>query len=404
MPLFSYRAYDRKGKETSGQVEADSPSEAREILLKKGEFPFQIKESHRPETREKVRVLKGLLSGRRDLPLITRQLATLTAAGVPLARALESMARQTPEGTTKNLLYAVLEDVRGGMSLAESLSRYPDIFPPYYVSIVGAGEESGTLGASLTILADYLEDQEKVREKITTALAYPTLMFIIALSVVIFIMTFILPKITGIFENVGAELPLSTRILLAVSALLQRFWFFFLLLFVFLLWGYQKFSTTERGRELIDSLKLRIPLAGRLAHLIALSRFTSTTSTLLKSGLSMSRTLSIAAGTTGNVVIGGEVRRALERVIEGESLSKALQGEPHFPPTILQMIAVGEESGTLPFMLEKASASLTREYETLMARFLSLLEPVIILFMGGVVGFIVVSVMLPLLNISQIIR
>ncbi len=404
MPLFSYRAFDEKGNEITGQIEAESAADAREKLIEKGKFPFSISDASLASRKEKSSLFSRIFPRKKDITLLTRQLATLVSAGVPLARSIESIARQSPDESTKQLLYSILEEVRSGETLAEALSRYPELFPTYYVNIVSAGEESGTLGRSLEILADYLDEQESITDKITTALAYPILMLLIAVSVVIFIMTFILPKVTGIFENLGASLPFSTRLLLAISGLLNRYWWAAVILLGFGYYGYQKVSRTGSGRKLIDRLKLSIPLMGRLVHLVSISRFTSTTSTLLTAGLSMGKTLTIAAGTTGNEIIASEITRARDRVIEGESLSRALGDEEHFPPTVVQMIAVGEESGNLPYMLEKATKSLMREYETLLTRFLSLLEPVIILLMGGIVGFIVVSIMLPLLNISQIIR
>ncbi len=404
MPIFSYRALDGDGGERKGQVEADTSATARTILLDRGYYPIDISEKVLEEKGGKRRLFQTNLPSKGQINLLTRQVATLVGSGVPLAVSLQSVADQSDDGKMKGLLLSLLDSIRGGQSLAEGLNTFPSLFPELYVNIVHAGEESGTLAAALESLADYLEEEEKLLGKVKNSLTYPLLMSLMATLVVIFLMTFIVPKITSIFDNLGQALPLSTRLLIALSSFLGRFWIFIFIAAGLIFYFFRKFARTKEGRLKVDSYKLRIPLFGRLHYQISMSRFSSTLSTLLSSGLTIEQALSIGAGTAGNTHIQGKVMDARERVVEGATLASSLKQENTFPSMLIQMIGVGEDSGNLGFMLKKASQAFQRDYENLLERFLSLIEPVIILVMGGIVAFIVISVMLPLLNISQIIK
>ena len=404
MTIFSYRALDEDGGERKGQVEADTAGTARTLLLDRGYYPIDISERVLEEKGGKRRLFSTNLPSKGQVNLLTRQVATLVGSGVPLAVSLQSVADQSDDGKMKGLLHSLLESIRGGQSLAEGLTTFPSLFPDLYVSIVHAGEESGTLAAALESLADYLEEEEKLLGKVKNSLTYPLLMSLMATLVVIFLMTFIVPKITSIFDNLGQALPLSTRLLIGLSSFLGRFWIFLFIAAGVIFYFFRKFARTKEGRLKVDAYKLRIPLFGRLHYQISMSRFSSTISTLLSSGLTIEQALRIGAGTAGNSHIQEKVMHARERVVEGATLATSLKQENTFPSMLIQMIGVGEDSGNLGFMLKKASQAFQRDYENLLERFLSLIEPVIILVMGGIVAFIVISVMLPLLNISQIIK
>ncbi len=404
MPVFSYRALDKKGDEKKGQVEADSVSSARTHLLGREFYPIEITEKVISEKRGRKGFFQTTLPSKNLIPLFTRQLATLISAGVPAARSLESIADQSDDSRLRSLLLTILEDIKSGQTLAGALSPFPSLFPEIYINIVKAGEESGTLDLSLSTLADFLEEQEKLLEKIKSALTYPLLMMLIATLVVIFLVTFIVPRITTIFDSLGSALPLSTKFLIAVSSFLGKSWWLLAIMIVASYYFYRKYYSTSPGRERIDELKLKIPLIGKLSNSVAMERFSSTMSTLIRSGLTMEKALLISAGTTGNAVISNKILHLRERVIEGAPIAATMKQDKIFPPILIQMVSVGEESGNLDFMLKKAAQAFERDYETFLERFLSLIEPVIILVMGGLVAFIVVSVMLPLLNLSQILR
>lgn len=404
MPVFSYRALDKKGDEKKGQVEADSVSSARTHLLGREFYPIEITEKVISEKRGRKGFFQTTLPSKSLIPLFTRQLATLISAGVPAARSLESIADQSDDSRLRSLLLTILEDIKSGQTLAGAFTPFPSLFPAIYINIVKAGEESGTLDLSLSTLADFLEEQEKLLEKIKSALTYPLLMMLIATLVVIFLVTFIVPRITTIFNSLGSALPLSTKLLIAVSSFLGKSWWLLAIMIIASYYLYGKYYSTSPGRERIDELKLKIPLIGKLSNSVAMERFSSTMSTLIRSGLTMEKALLISAGTTGNAVISDKILHLRERVIEGASLAATMKQDKIFPPILIQMVSVGEESGNLDFMLKKAAQAFERDYETFLERFLSLIEPVIILVMGGLVAFIVVSVMLPLLNLSQILR
>jgi general secretion pathway protein F len=270
--------------------------------------------------------------------------------------------------------------------------------------MVRAGEESGHLPLALTRLADHLELQARTRSRVRSALAYPILMAIVGVLVVFFMLTFVVPKIVGIFAHLGAALPLPTRILIAVTDLLTSGWWAILLAVFLSIIAFRRYVATPAGRFARDGLLLKLPLFGRINHLSALSRFSRTLSTLISGGIPVDRALRIVSPVVGNAVMSAHIDTAATRVVEGFSLSEALKSFGEIPATLIQMVAVGEESGRLDFILEKMSDSLDGEIEARMTRLLSLLEPTIILAMGITVGFIVVSILLPLLEISNIVR
>jgi general secretion pathway protein F len=325
-------------------------------------------------------------------------------AGVPLVGALQSVAPQVDDPGSRKILDEIQDAVRGGASLARAVESHPETFPELYASMVRAGEESGTLPLSLGRLADHLEKQARTKNRVRSALTYPLLMAVVASLVVVFLLTFVVPKIVGIFSHLGRALPLPTRILIAITDVLSAGWWALLLLAGALTLLARKYLATERGTRARDNAFLRLPLAGRLAHLSALSRFSRTLSTLVSSGIPVDRALRIVAPVVGNVVIAERIAAAADRVVEGSTLSEALRVHAEIPPSLVQMVAVGEESGTLGDMLARGADAMDEETDARLSRLLSLLEPLIILVMGAVVAFIVVSVLLPLLDISNIVR
>lgn len=401
MPTFRYTAVTRDGSETKGSLDAETLAAARGKIRSEGAYPLSVEEL---TGRGRLLPTLSLLGRKEFLPLLTRQLSTLVGAGVPVVAALQSLASQVDDPESRKVLGDVQEAVRSGMSLARAVESHPGTFPELYASMVRAGEESGTLALSLSRLADHLEEQARTMHRVRSALTYPVLMASVAALVVVFLMSFVVPKIVGVFSHLGQALPLPTRVLIAISGFLASWWWA-LLLFAAgaLLWG-RRYFATGKGRRARDAFALRLPVLGRIVHLSALARFARTLATMAGSGIPIDRALRVVAPVVGNVVISERLQAAAARVVEGASLSEALRAHAEIPPTLVQMVAAGEESGKLDFLLEKMAEALDDEIEARLSRALSLLEPVIILVMGAVVAYIVISVLLPLLDISTIVR
>lgn len=401
MPTYRYTAVTRAGTERKGALDAESIPSARRKLREEGIYPLSLEESGKGG-----RLFPSFsLLGRQDfLPLLTRQLATLVGAGVPVVAALTSLASQIDEPDVRRSVEEIREAVREGAPLGRAIESRPDMFPELYTSMVRAGEESGMLPLSLARLADHLEEEARTRNRVRAALAYPVLMAVVATVVVVFLLSVVVPKIVGVYSHLGRALPLPTRILIGISGALSAGWWILLLLAVggILLW--RRYLATDKGRRFRDSLLLRLPLAGKISHLSALSRFSRTLSTLVAGAIPVDRALRIVSPVVGNLVVAEQIDAASARVMEGTSLSEALRTSSEIPPTLVQMVAVGEESGKLDFILGKMADALDGEIDARLSRLFSLMEPVIILFMGIVVAGIVVSVLLPLLDISQIVR
>jgi len=401
VPTYRYKGISRAGAQAKGTLEADNPSQARKRLHSEGVFPLTLDEG--PPGR-KAFLLPSLLGRQEFLPLFTRQLATLVGAGVPLVGSLQSVAAQVDDPESRGVLLEIQEAVRGGASLARAVEAHPGTFPDLYSSMILAGEESGTLALSLSRLADHLEGQARTKGRVRSALTYPLLMAVVGGLVVVFLLTFVVPKIVAIFAHLGKALPLPTRVLIGISDALAAGWWALLLAAGGASLLLRRYLATERGKRVRDTFLLRLPLTGRLAYLSALSRFARTLSTLVTGGVPVDRALRIVAPVVGNVVISERVAASADRVVEGARLSDALRPHPEIPPALVQMVSVGEESGTLGEMLSRAADAMDEETNARLTRLLSLLEPLIILAMGGAVAFIVVSILLPLLDISNIVR
>ena len=399
--MYRYKGISKTGQEKKGTVEAETPAQARKKLHTDGIFPEILSE----DAGERSGVSLPSLLGRQEfLPLFTRQLATLSGAGVPLAGALKSVAPQVDDPKSRKVLEDIQEAVNGGATFARAVEAQGEAFPELYASMVRAGEESGTLPLALSRLADHLEKQAKTKNRVRSALTYPVLMAVVASLVVIFLLTFVVPKIVGVFANLGKALPLPTRILIGITDFLSAAWWALLLAAAAAALLIRRYLATEPGRRRRDALLLRLPLLGRLSHLSALSRFARTLSTLVSGGIPMDRALRIVAPVIGNIIISEKISSTANRVVEGATLTDALRAHPEIPISLIQMVSVGEDSGTLGDMLARGADAMDEEIEARLSRLLTLLEPLIILVMGLVVAFIVVSVLLPLLDISNIVH
>ena len=407
MPVYDYQALDAKGKSISGIIDADGAQAARQKIRAMGNFPVSVKEVTGGEGSKEAKgvALKGLFSRvtPAQVSLWTRQLATLTGAGFPLVSALTTLVSQTKtQGFTK-IVARIKDSIVEGNSFASALTLYPSVFSQIYINMVRAGETSGTLEIVLQRLADIMEKQQELKSRIQTAMAYPILMTIIGSLVLFFLMTFVVPNITTIFEDMNQALPAPTRFLIAASDLLKRYWWLLLVVFVAALVALKSFRKTERGLVATDRLMLRLPIAGALLKKIAVARFSRTLASLLENGVTMLPALEIVRNVTGNVVISGLIENAAGEVEKGQGLGLSLAADKVFPDLAVQMVQVGEQSGELESMLYKIAEVYENEVQASIMSMMAMLEPVMILVMAAVVLFIVLSICLPIFEMNQLV-
>jgi general secretion pathway protein F len=403
MPTFRYDAFKSDGSPVSGVLEAGSLQEARLALKKEGLFPRELAENvavGRGGVRKYFR--KGVPLP--ELSLMTRRLSTLLGSSVPVYEAISTLCDQEGPGELREVLSRVRTRLSEGSNLARALAEEPAVFSESYVSMVAAGEASGSLEIILDRLADFLEDQEAVRSRVITALAYPALMVVVGTGVMLFLLAFVIPKIVVIFEQNKAALPFITILLIKTSTLLRSGWWALLLAAGCLVYGYRRLVRREEFRLRRDSWVLRVPLIGPLLIQLILSRFAKILGLLLSSGVPVIRALEI----TGDVVVNRRYRQTLAgarvELAEGGSLSASLRDGALFPPLLVHMVAVGERGGTLEAMLAKAGAAFEKEFVAAVARVMSLLEPLLVLAMGLVVGTMVIAVLLPIFQLNQLIK
>lgn len=408
MPVYEYKALNAKGKTVSGIIDTDSASAARQKLRASNIFPTEIKEVYAENSRKTkpAGAFQKFFSRVRqsEITMITRQLSTLVGAGFPLVSALATLIPQTRSQAFRKILSQTKDAIEGGSSFAGALSLYPGTFTPIYINMVRAGESSGTLEIVLARLADIAEKQQALSHKIKSILAYPAVMSLIAVGVLFFLLAYIVPRITTIFTDINQALPTPTLVLLAISDFLKVYWWAFLLLAVAAVFVLRAMRRSEKGRYTLDRFFLGLPIAGSLIRKLAVARFARTLGSLLENGVSMLVALDIVKNIVGNVIIADTVEASSKDVEKGNALGKSLESAATFPNLAVQMIQVGEQSGELETMLNKVADVYENEVETSMVAMTSLLEPVIILVMGVVVAFIVLSIVLPIIEMNQLIR
>ncbi len=408
MPVFEYTALDARGKTTSGILDAEGLQAARQKLRSAGKFPVSIRaaEEVQPKKDRRGLSLKARFSRVKasEVAMITRQLATLIGAGFPLVSAIEALLPQTNSHGLKRTLARIKDSIVEGNSFAQSLSQFPSAFPPIYVNMDRAGETSGTLEIVLERLAEITEKQQALSNRIQAALAYPIFMLLFGAVVLFILLTYIVPTITTIFVDMKQVLPTPTRVLILLSGFFKDFWWIVLALVVGAGVAAGRFRATVYGQRWTDRLFLQLPLIGNLARKLAVARFSRTLGSLLENGVTMLIALDIVKNIAGNVLIAEAVAQAGEEVSKGKSLWLSLSETKVFPMLPIQMIQVGEQSGEMEKMLYKIADVFENEVETTILRLTSYLEPVMILVMGGIVGFIVLSICLPIFEMNQMIR
>ena len=403
MSTYRYKAYSAAGAAVAGTVEADSERQALAQLKGKGLLPREIREEGAAEeAAASFSFQRGVSSA--DLSLFTRRLATLVASSVPLFEAMRSLHEQEENGALKRILARVSSRIAEGSSLSRAFAAEPKVFGESYVSMVAAGEAGGALDTVLERLADFLEEQDQVTSRVTSALAYPILMLFVGGGVMLFLLTVVIPKIVVIFEDSKAALPLITVMLIKVSHFLRGWWWVLVILGIAAVLLYRKAMQRKDLRLRRDALLLKLPLAGGMQKRLILSRFARVLSLLLSSGVPIIRALEITSEALVNRVYQGFLREVMEEVAQGGSLSGSLRKSPLFPPLLVHLAGVGEKSGTLEEMLLKAGVAYEREFNTRLTRLMGLMEPLLVLGMGVAVGIVVLAVLLPIFEMNQLIR
>lgn len=412
MPVYHYKGYRNDGGAATGIIDAESPKVARVKLRKVGVFPTDMVEQGSATAgsttgipgRSSAGVGRSPALSTNDVAMMTRQLATLLVAGLPLVEALGVMVDQAEKKSVKSLMADIREEIRGGASYSAVLERYPREFSQIYVHMVRAGEASGALDQILFRLAEFLEKQLALKHKVTNAVLYPALMLIVGVSVLFFLMTFVVPKITAVFTSMKQALPWPTVVLMSLSHFLADYWAVILGGVALIVWAVRRAMKTEAGQITADRWLLKVPLIGELARMVAISRLTSTLATMLASGVQLLDAMDVAKRVMNNRVLEHAVEGARQNIREGETIAEPLKRSGEFPALVTHMIAVGERSGEIEEMLRRIGHIYDGEVDRVVTRFTSLLEPIMILVMGILVFFIVVAILLPIFEMGQMVR
>lgn len=408
MGVYQWTGIDSKGKDVKGVRDADNPKVLRVLLKRDGILATAIEEEHVAQARARsagevdfARMFERISPT--DMALLTRQLATLLRSGVPLVEALSALIDQVDKPMLQSSLTQIRDKVNEGTSFAEALEGHPKIFEPLYYHMVAAGEASGNLDVVLERLADHLDSSAELRGKVIGALAYPAVMLLFTFVVVGFMMVVVVPQVTGIFDDFDQALPWYTRLLIFISSTITSYWWLLLAVAGGAIWGFVRWIRTEQGRATFDARILHVPQVGQLVLLISIARFSRTLSTLLSSGVSLLSALDITKRVLGNVELMNVVEDARNSIREGESISAPLKRSGKFPPIVVHMIAIGERSGQLEAMLEHVAVAYDNQVSVRITALTSLLEPVMIIVMGIIVGSIAMSILMPMMQMSEFI-
>jgi type II secretory pathway component PulF len=401
MPVFIYRAKKNPKKIVVGEIEAEDVNSAISRLKRNGLFPFFIEKKGGGIFRPFL-IFKGVSS--QDIDIFIRQLSSLIHSGLPLAKALSSLKEQTNNKYLKSIIEDVELRIRKGESFHSALNKHSKIFSPFFINIVRAGEAGGILDETLNRLAEIRDREQDLRSQLRSALAYPVLLIIVSLATIFVLLTFIIPRFVEMFEELGQMLPLATRILLSISNFFNNFWPALLIALIVIAVSFKRYTSSESGALLIDRIKFKLPLIGEILRQIEISRFTRTFGMLLKNGIPILEALKVTSETMGNKIFAKEAQRLSEGIEKGKKLSFLMKEDKIFPPSVSNLVAVGEESAGLEQILIDISESFERESQTRIKTFVSVLEPVLILILGGIVALIVISMLLPVFEIDVLLR
>jgi general secretion pathway protein F len=406
MGAFEYTALDAAGRERRGLIEGDTPKHVRQLLRDRQLLPVDIQEAAKREARQSQRRGFHLRRGLSilDLALLTRQLATLLRSGLPLEETLQAVAEQTEKPRVQRIVLGVRSKVVEGHPLADGLKDFPQAFPEIYRATVSAGEQSGKLDSVLERLADYTESRQAMGQTVSNALVYPIVLMVLSFAIVSFLLAYVVPQVVAVFESGHQELPLATRFLIGMSDFIRHYWFYGLLLIGAVVWGFLRWLRSPESRLRFDRFLLRVPLLGKVIRGLNTARFSRTLSILTASAVPVLDALRIAGEVVNNLPMRRAVEEAALRVREGAPIGRSLAARKLFPPMMIHLISSGESSGELEKMLERAASNQEREMDGLLATLTNLLGPAMIVFMGGVVMFIVIALLLPIFQLNDLVK
>jgi type IV pilus assembly protein PilC len=406
MASYSYTAKDSSGKTIEGNYEAENTKEVSMYLRGKKYIPLRIekqaaKKSKGAGANMDLDEIFGV--SKKNLAIFCRQFATTLRSGITVLDSLKILENQTEQKYFSKVIGEVHEEIQKGSTLSKAMGKYPKVFPPLLVNMLASGEVSGNIDSIMDKMATYYEEQTKINRAVVTAMAYPAIVSVVAVGVVVFLLAFIMPTFTEIFEQQGVALPLPTQILLAISYSLIHFWFVYIIGIILLVVGFFQYKRTDTGRKQVDYIKLKIPIFGKLNMKIAMARFSSTLSLLLTSGVDIIQAVEVTQKVVNNAYLAEKLESVLDGIQTGFGLGYCMKQSGEFPPIVYQMIEVGENSGSLDFVLEKINDFYTEEVNATVAQLTSILEPIIIVFLGGIVLFIIASIILPMFSMYTII-
>ena len=407
MGAFEYSALDVQGRERKGLIEADSAKHVRQLLREKQLLPVDIQESAQKEAKASASkrpfTRRGSMSVL-DLALFTRQLATLLRSGLPLEESLAAVAEQTEKQRVQRVVLGVRAKVVEGHPLADGFRDFPAAFPEIYRATVAAGEQSGKLDSVLEQLADYTENRQAMGQSVSNALVYPIVLMILSFAIVSFLLAYVVPQVVGVFEAGHQELPLATRFLIAMSDIIRHYWYYGAAVLALIIWGFRRWVKNTENRQRFDAFLLRVPLVGKLIRGVNTGRFARTFSILTASAVPVLEALRISADVVTNLPMKRAVDEAAGRVREGAPIGKSLAVRKIFPPMMIHLISSGESSGELEKMLERAASNQEREMDGLLSTLTNLLGPFMVVFMGGIVMFIVIALLLPIFQLNDLVK
>jgi type IV pilus assembly protein PilC len=401
MASFIYQARDASGRPIKGDIEAVDTQAAALSLMDRGLMVVSIRAGAIRKAGRKRR--QGKVKAQ-DLVVFTRQLATMMDAGLPLVQSLTALEEQTDSPSLKPVVRQTTEQVEQGHAFSEALAEHPKVFNKLYVSMVEAGETGGLLAEILDRLACYLEASSRLKKKVKSAMTYPVIVCVVALGIALFLIVKVIPIFGGIYKDFGAQLPAPTQILIDISDFVRTYFILAMGSLAGLVFAIVKFKRTRRGTALWDRMKLRLPVFGKLVHKICISRYSRTFAALLRSGVPILETLRIVGQSSGNTVVEAAVLKTANSIEHGDNLAVALGQHKIFPPMLVRMISAGEQTGKVDVMLEKISDFYDEEIEATLTGLTSLIEPLLIVFLGVVVGSIVICMFLPIFKLNQIVQ
>lgn len=395
MITFNYKARDTNtGKIIRSTVQGNNEAAAARVLMAQGIVPIEMTPAGSGGG------LRSRVSPK-DRVIFTRQLSTMLNAGLPLAQSLATVQDQTNNKALKSIIADVVGSINGGASLSDALSKYPKVFNTVYIALVNAGETSGTLDQSLARLADQQEHDADQLGKVRGAMVYPAIVMVVIIAVVVFMLVSLIPQVTSMYNDLGKTLPTSTAILMGIVDFFAKYWYIIVVVLGFAIFFARRWLATEGGRKAWDTFKLNMPLFSTLFRKLYMSRFSRTSEVLLRSGVSMMETLKISADAVNNVVVKEEILQAVGKVKNGKALSDSLTGQDYILPFVPQMIRIGETSGSIDEMLDKVADYYDKEVDNTIASISTLIEPILMVAMAGMIGFIVLAVLLPIYGLTD---